>query len=82
MTWLYALPAKIKGYALAAAGALLFLFFAYLRARQDGKNAAMLEQARKRADAARQKKESDDEVDRMGANRRRDELGRWMRDKR
>lgn len=82
MTWLYALPAKIKGYALAAAGALLFLSFAYLRARQDGKNAAMLEQARKRADAARQRKESDDEVDRMGADRRHDELGRWMRDKR
>lgn len=74
--------ARIKGYALAAAGAFLFLAFAYFRARQDGKNAAMLEQARKRADAARQKKESDDEVDRMGADRRRDELGRWMRDKR
>jgi len=82
VTWLYALLAKIKGYALAAAGALLFLAFAYLRARQDGKNAAMIEQARKRADAARQKKESDDEVDRMGADRRRGELGRWMRDKR
>ncbi|WP_457664008.1 hypothetical protein [Sinorhizobium medicae] len=72
---------RIKGYALAAAGALLFLAFAYLRARQDGKNAAMIEQARKRADAARQKKESDDEVDRMCADRRRDELGRWMRDR-
>lgn len=74
--------ARIKGYALAAAGALLFLAFAYLRARQDGKNAAALEHARARADAARKKKESDDEVDRMGADLRRDELGRWMRDKR
>ncbi|MBD9540093.1 hypothetical protein IB276_11575 [Ensifer sp. ENS04] len=81
MTWLYALPAKIKGYALAIAGAVVFLVFAYLRARQDGKNAALAEQRRKQLDAMKQRKESDDEIDRMGADRRGDELGRWMRDR-
>ncbi|MDX0180833.1 hypothetical protein GOC16_08205 [Sinorhizobium meliloti] len=73
--------ARIKGYAAAAIGAAIFLTFAYFRARQDGKNAAMLEQAKRRAEAIKQKKETDDEVDRMGTDRRRDELGRWMRDK-
>lgn len=81
MTWLYSLPAKIKGYALAVAGAVVFLVFAYLRARQDGKNAAIAEQRRRQLDAMKQKKESDDEVDRMGADGRRDELDRWMRDR-
>jgi hypothetical protein len=78
---LLALFARIKGYAAAAIGAAIFLTFAYFRARQDGKNAAMLEQAKRRAEAIKQKKETDDEVDRMGTDRRRDELGRWMRDK-
>lgn len=77
---LAALFARFKGYAAAAIGAAIFLTFAYFRARQDGKNAAMLEQAKKRAEAIKQKKETDDEVDRMGTDRRRDELGRWMRD--
>jgi hypothetical protein len=75
------LLARIKGYALAVAGAVVFLAFAYFRARQDGKNAALAEQRRKQLDAMKNKKESDDEVDRMGADRRGDELGRWMRDR-
>ncbi|MFQ6183667.1 hypothetical protein ACLMJV_17190 [Sinorhizobium meliloti] len=78
---LVALFARIKGYAAAAIGAAIFLTFAYFRARQDGKNAARLEQAKRQAEAIKQKKETDDEVDRMGTDRRRDELGRWMRDK-
>lgn len=78
---LVAIFARIKGYAAAAIGAAIFLTFAYFRARQDGKNAARLEQAKRQAEAIKQKKETDDEVDRMGTDRRRDELGRWMRDK-
>lgn len=78
---LFALFAKIKGYAAAAIGALIFLTFAYFRARQDGKNAAEAAQAKKQADAIKRKKETDDEVDRMGADARRDDLSRWMRDK-
>ena len=73
--------ARIKGYIAVAIGGAIFLTFAYFRARQDGKNAARLEQAKKREAAIRQKKEIDDEVDRMGADRRRDDLGRWMRDR-
>lgn len=73
--------AKIKGYAAAAIGAVLFLTFAYFRARQDGKNAAEAAQAKKQAEAIKRKKETDDEVDRMGADARRDDLSRWIRDK-
>lgn len=76
-----AMLTRIKGYALAVAGAVVFLVFAYLRARQDGKNAAIAEQRRRQLDAMKQKKESDDEVDRMGADGRRDDLSRWMRDR-
>ena len=78
----YAFLARIKGYAAAAIGAVLFLAFAYFKARQDGKNAAEAAQAKKQAEAIKRKKESDDEVDRMGADARRDDLARWMRDKR
>lgn len=78
---LFGLFAKIKGYAAAAIGAVLFLTFAYFRARQDGKNAAEAAQAKKQAEAIKRKKETDDEVDRMGADARRDDLSRWMRDK-
>lgn len=76
-----ALFARIKGYAAAAIGAAIFLTFAYFRARQDGKNAARLEQAKRQAEAIKQKKETDDEVDRMSDARRRDELSKWVRDK-
>ena len=72
--------ARIKGYIAVAIGGAIFLTFAYFRARQDGKNAARLEQAKKREAAIRQKKETDDEIDRMSAGSRRDELKRWMRD--
>jgi hypothetical protein len=72
---------RIKGYAAAAIGAVLFLAFVFLKGRQDGKSAAEAAQARKQADAIRRKKETDDEVDRMGADARRDDLSRWMRDK-
>ena len=78
---MFGLLARIKGYAAAAIGAVLFLTFAYFKARQDGKNAAEAAQAKKQADAIKRKKESDDEVDRMGADARRDELNKWLRDR-
>ena len=79
---MFGLLARIKGYAAAAIGAVLFLTFAYFKARQDGKNVAEAAQAKKQAEAIKRKKESDDEVDRMGSDARRDDLARWMRDKR
>jgi len=78
---LSALLLRIKGYAAAAIGAVLFLTFAYFKARQDGRNAAEAAQAKKQAEAIKRKKETDDEIDRMGADARRDDLARWMRDK-
>lgn len=77
---LTALFAKIKGYLAAAIGAVIFLTFAYLKARNDGKNAAEAAQARKQAEAIRRKKASDDQIDSMSPDARRDELNKWMRD--
>lgn len=74
-----AIFARVKGYAAAAIGAVLFLAFAYYRARQDGKNAAEAAQAKKKADAIKQKREIEDEVDIMGADHLHTELGRWLR---
>lgn len=74
-----AILVRIKGYAAAAIGAVLFLAFAYFKARQDGKNAAEAAQARKQADAIKQKRESDEDIDRMGADHLHTELGKWMR---
>ncbi len=76
---LTALLVRIKGYAAAAIGAVLFLVFAYFKARQDGKNAAEAAQARKQAEAIKQKRESDEDIDRMGADHIHTELGKWMR---
>ena len=74
-----AILVRIKGYAAAGIGAVLFLAFAYFKARQDGKNAAEAAQARKQADAIKQKRESDEDIDRMGADHLHTELGKWMR---
>lgn len=78
---LTALFLRIKGYAAAAIGAVLFLTFVFFKGRQDGKNAAEAAQARKQADAIRRKKASDDQIDSMSPDARRDDLARWMRDK-
>lgn len=78
---LTAILARFKGYAAAAIGGALFLAFAYLRARQAGKNAAELAQAKKQADAIKRKKASDDQIDSMSPDARRDELNKWLRDK-
>ena len=75
------LIARVKGYAAAVVGGALFLIFAYFRARQDGKNAAEAEQAKKQAKAIQKKKVSDEEVDGMPDDRRRGELNKWLRDK-
>lgn len=77
MIWL----SKIKGYMIAAGAAAAVLIAAYLRARQDGRNSAALDQERKRIDAIRYKKETDDEVERMGDAAVDDELNRWLRDR-
>ncbi|RVH87730.1 hypothetical protein CN204_04145 [Sinorhizobium meliloti] len=77
--FLLSLFTRAKGYASVIIGGALFLAFAYYRAKQDGKNAAMLEEAKRRDEAIKQRKSTDEEVDRLSLDRRRDELGRWMR---
>lgn len=64
MTWILALPGKIKFYALAAAGVIAALVAGYWRARADGKAAAEAKSA-----AARQKlQEKYDEIDRQAVD--------------
>lgn len=77
---LTAIMVRVKEYAASAIGALIFLTFAYFRARQDGKNAAEAAQAKKQAEAIKRKKTSDDQIDSMGVDARRDELRKWLRD--
>lgn len=79
---LVALFSRIKGYVTAAIGAILFLAFVFLKGRQEGKNAAELAQAKKQAEAIKRKKASDDQIDSMSPDARRDDLSRWVRDKR
>lgn len=73
--------ARIKGYVAAAIGAVLFLAFVFLKGRQEGKNAAELAQAKKQAEAIKRKKASDDQIDSMSPDARRNELNKWMRDR-
>ncbi len=64
MTWILALWGKAKFYILAAAAFLAAIAAAWWRAREDGKNAIRLEQAK-----AREKlQEKYDEIDRAPAD--------------
>jgi uncharacterized lipoprotein NlpE involved in copper resistance len=61
MTWLLTLWGKTKFYALAIGAALAAAFAAYWRIREDGKNAARLEQQKARDHL----QEHYDEIDRQ-----------------
>lgn len=61
MSWLLTLWGKTKFYALAVGAALAAAFAAYWRIREDGKNAARLEQAKARDNL----QEHYDEIDRQ-----------------
>lgn len=80
MTWLLTLWGKAKFYALAAGAAVAAVAVAYWRVREDGKNAARLEQERARADAMRQRKDVDDDVSQMGSTDLDREYDKWLRD--
>ncbi|MDI7862521.1 hypothetical protein MRS76_11170 [Rhizobiaceae bacterium n13] len=71
---------KLKGYLIAVGAALVALVVVYATAKKEGRNSALANQARQRADAMRAKKESDDEVDTLSPDDVDRELGRWMRD--
>ncbi|KRA42082.1 hypothetical protein [Devosia sp. Root635] len=61
MTWLTAFFGKTKFYLLAAGAFIATIFAAYWRIREDGKNAARLEQAKARDNL----QEHYDEIDRQ-----------------
>lgn len=80
MTWIVNIWGRAKFYALAAAGAIAAVLVAYWRAREDGKNAIRVEQAKRRAEAMKHRKDIDDEVDQMGAADVDSNYARWLRD--
>lgn len=80
MTWLFALWGKTKFYVLAIGAALAAAFAAYWRIREDGKNAARLEQAQAQARSVQQRKEIDDEIDQLGPADVDQRFNQWMRD--
>jgi hypothetical protein len=76
VTWLWS---KVGGW-LAAAGALLLLFFgAWQRGRSEGKAAMKAEQDQKRAEARQSRKDIDDEVDGLGHADLDQRFSRWLR---
>jgi hypothetical protein len=71
----------LLGYLLAGGMALITILAALLGARKSGKDAAINEVQAKRLDAVKDKKESDDAIDRMGDTAVDDQLNPWLRDK-
>jgi hypothetical protein len=67
--------------ALAAAGALAGAIFLN-RARQQGWKDREAKIREDRLEAVKERKASDDEIDRMGADQRNSQWDRWLRDKR
>ncbi|WP_035102585.1 hypothetical protein [Devosia sp. LC5] len=71
---------KIKA-GLAIAGAIIFAIgVAFLRGRAEGKKIIEAEQAKRRAESMKQRKEIGDEVDQMGAADVDSNYSRWLRD--
>jgi hypothetical protein len=71
----------LLGYLIAGAAALAAIAAALFGARKAGKDAAIREVQAKRLDAVKDKKESDDAIDRMGDTAVDDQLNPWLRDK-
>lgn len=76
MTWLWS---KISGFAAAIGAGLAILLAAWLKGRQEGKDAMKLEQEQKRAEARNVRKELDDEVDGLGHADLDHRMAPWLR---
>jgi hypothetical protein len=80
MTWLLALPAKLKAILAISGAAIVAIGIAFLKGRAEGIRHLEAEQARRRIEAMKDRKEIDDEVSGMDATALDTELTRWMRD--
>lgn len=67
-------------WALGAAALVVAALF-YRKGRDDGRKVVEDEEKDARIEAIGKRKESDDEVDRMGGTQRDAEWGKWLRDK-
>lgn len=80
MGWLLALPGKLKLYGLAFLAGVAALGVLYLKARGDGVAAMKSEQDKARLKAIEDRKQSDENVDHLGAADVDRELVKWLRD--
>lgn len=80
MTWLAGFFGKFKGWIALAGAAVIAIGVAFVRGRAEGMKVITAEQDRRRLEAARNRKEIDDEVDQLGATDIDREYDRWLRD--
>lgn len=71
---------KIKGWAALAGVALLAIGVAFWKGRAEGKRLIEAEQARRRLEAVKQRKDVEDEVDQLGHADLDTAYKRWLRD--
>ncbi len=80
MTWLFALWGKTKIWAGLALAVLVAIGIAFLRGRSAGIQHMEAEQARRRIEAMKDRKEVDDDVDQMGSADLDSNYSKWLRD--
>ena len=80
MTWLINLWGRAQVWLPLAGAFVVALGVAFLRGRAEGKKIIEAEQAKRRAEAMKHRKEIDDEVDQMGAADVDSNYSRWLRD--
>lgn len=80
MTWLIALWGKTKVWAGIGLAVIVAIGIAFLRGRSAGIQHMEAEQARRRIESIKDRKEVDDDVDQMGPADLDSNYSRWLRD--
>ncbi|MHC5656031.1 hypothetical protein [Stappia sp. ICDLI1TA098] len=80
MTWLMTLGARLKGWALFVGAIAVAVASAYLAGRRSERADARAREARGRLEAMRSRKETDNEVDALGAADLDSRYREWLRD--
>lgn len=79
MTWLLSLGARLKGWALLAGAVAVAIASAYFAGRRSERADARVRAAQDRLAAMKARKDTDNEVDALGAADLDAEYRRWMR---
>ncbi len=79
MTWLLALPARLKLWALAAGAAVLAVLGIYAKGRSDAAQKAKAKALQRKVETMETAKEVSDEVNAKSDAAVRDALGKWVR---